>query len=253
MMMFLRRLAFLMCCLLPLGCGSSSGEPVDGRNGTTSSRAVGESAAVAALGQADNDAADAEQGDNITLPEQEAAPEESPATTPRPSLRLASNREERTSDITFEDLDFDIEADAPFDRDLLTEEIEALHGTKVRLRGFMLPAYSEEGIDEFVLVKDNQICCFGPGARICHNAMVAMVPGRFASYTTRVVIVEGEFRIEEWTGPDGVVYSCFRIIATSVETDVADFFFVRRRSQYRAISLSGAAWQTRPAPSVMVE
>lgn len=131
-------------------------------------------------------------------------------TTPK-----APTDEEEVQDISFEDLEFELEPEDPFHRDLLTSEIEALDGKRIRLRGFMLASYKAEGIEEFVLVRDNQICCFGPGAKIYHNSMVAMDMGRTASFTTRVVVVEGIFHIDEYA-LDGVVYSCFRIVATSV-------------------------------------
>ena len=126
-----------------------------------------------------------------------------------------SDEEDDIRNISFVDLEFDIEPDAPFNRDLLTDEIKALDGKRISLRGFMLPSYTADGIEEFVLVRDNQICCFGPGAKIYHNSMIEMVPGRSASYTTRVVIINGVFHIDEFA-LDGVVYSCFRIVATSV-------------------------------------
>lgn len=127
----------------------------------------------------------------------------------------APTEEEEVQHISFEDLEFELEPEDPFQRDLLTSEIEALDGKRIRLRGFMLPSYKADGIEEFVLVRDNQICCFGPGARIYHNSMVAMAPGRSTSFTTRVVVVDGTFHIDEYA-LDGVVYSCFRIVATSV-------------------------------------
>ncbi len=41
----------------------------------------------------------------------------------------------------------------------------------VRVRGFILPSFQQSGITQFVLVRDNQECCFGPGAAL-HDCVV---------------------------------------------------------------------------------
>lgn len=165
-----------------------------------------------------------------------AAAEQSPATRPAnpPQDRVASNGaatqgiarpqtdSDRSStesriakgDITFDDLKFDIEKDEPFLREKLTEQIERLHGKRVKLRGYILPStlYKETDIDQFVLVRDNQECCFGPGAALFDCVIVEMVPGRTTDFVTRPVTVEGVFKIQEYKYPDGSGhFAVFRI------------------------------------------
>lgn len=108
-------------------------------------------------------------------------------------------------EITFDDLKFEIEEDAPFEREMLTERVEKLNGKKVKLRGYILPStlFKETDIKQFVLVRDNQECCFGPGAALYDCVMIEMVPGKTADFVTRPVTVEGKFKIHEYPYPGG--------------------------------------------------
>ncbi|MEM1305400.1 MAG: hypothetical protein AAGG46_10920, partial [Planctomycetota bacterium] len=96
---------------------------------------------------------------------------------------------------TFDDIKFDIEPDAPFDRAMLTEEIERLVGKRIEIRGYILPSFRDK-LRDFVLVRDDQECCFGPGAALYDCILVEMAPGKVAEFSTRPVAVEGVFRIE---------------------------------------------------------
>jgi hypothetical protein len=86
----------------------------------------------------------------------------------------------------------------------------------VRIRGFILPGVLEE-FSNFVLVRDDKECCFGPGAAIYDSIMVAMADGKSTRFTTRPVTVEGTFEIEEVIGPDKRHWSIYRLTATKVE------------------------------------
>jgi hypothetical protein len=130
---------------------------------------------------------------------------------PRLAIRSVGSR-----DITFDDLEFKIEKDAKFDRSMLTDAIDQLDGTQAVIRGFILPSYQEKGIKQFILVRDNQQCCFGPGAYIYHNIQVDMEEGQTASFSIRPVTVEGVFSIKPWIGPDEKCYSVYHILAKSV-------------------------------------
>ena len=83
-----------------------------------------------------------------------------------------------------------------------------LDGVKVKLRGYILPStlFKETNIDQFVLVRDNQECCFGPGAALFDCVIVEMVPGKTTDFVTRPVTVEGKFKIdtEKYKYPNGI-------------------------------------------------
>ena len=136
--------------------------------------------------------------------------EEKTAASPRPKVevRTSSNSSRAKGDINFDDLAFDIEKDAKFKPGLLTDEIKKLDGVKVKLRGYILPStlFKETNIDQFVLVRDNQECCFGPGAALFDCVIVEMVPGKTTDFVTRPVTVEGKFKIdtEKYKYPNGI-------------------------------------------------
>lgn len=134
--------------------------------------------------------------------------------------RAARQLPRRRGDITFDDLKFDIEKDGKFEREMLTEEIEKLHDQTVRLRGFILPASVMQlrNIKKFVLVRDNQECCFGPGAALYDAVIVQMVGDATVEFTTRPVAVKGKFKIKEFKYPgDEGHYAIYELQATEVE------------------------------------
>lgn len=137
---------------------------------------------------------------------------------PPPEARRSPPR--RGSDgvweITFDTLKFPIEKDQPFRRELLTTQIWDLVGKKVRIRGYMLPTFKQSGLTEFVLVRDNMECCFGPGAALYDCTMVYMVPGKTADFSIRPVTVTGTFTVEEFRDFEDVVRAVFRIDAVEV-------------------------------------
>lgn len=121
--------------------------------------------------------------------------------------RSSSDAARAKGEINFDDLKFEIEKDHPFASEMLTSDVRALAGKKVKLRGYILPStlFKERNIDQFVLVRDNQECCFGPGAALFDCVIVEMVPGVTTDFVTRPVTVEGKFNIdtEKYKYPDG--------------------------------------------------
>ena len=103
-----------------------------------------------------------------------------------------------TLDLTFDDIKFEIEEDEPFSRDHLTPEINDLQGKKISLRGFILPnGTSATGNRKFILVRDNQECCFGPGAALYDCVLVKLAKDHTVDFTVRPVMVEGTFKVKE--------------------------------------------------------
>lgn len=71
-----------------------------------------------------------------------------------------------------------------------------LAGKRIRIRGFMYPPFQSTGLPMFVLVRDNQECCFGPGAKIYDHILVNMREGVTTDYIQgRAFDVEGNFEI----------------------------------------------------------
>ncbi len=154
---------------------------------------------------------------NISVTSNSARAETQPQTTaietPRPSAKTKG-------EISFDDLKFDIEKGGDYDPSMLTDEIRGLDGKRISIRGFILPStlFRETNIDEFVLVRDNQECCFGPGAALFDCVVVNLVGGTRTDFTTRAVTVSGTFRLKEYRYPDGVGhFAIFNLEGTSVK------------------------------------
>ncbi len=120
-------------------------------------------------------------------------------------------------DKSFDDLRFDIEVGQPFRPEMLPESIEQMKNQRIRIRGFILPTPQSRGITAFVLVRDNQQCCFGPGAALYDCILVEMNPGKTAEFTIRPVTVEGTFDINEVRGPDGTHLAIYRLAADNIK------------------------------------
>lgn len=118
---------------------------------------------------------------------------------------------ERLRDISFDDLKFDISKGDPFQRSLLTDKIEALNGKPVRIRGYILPSFQQTGLTQFVLVRDNLSCCFGPGAAIYDCVIVEMKPGHSTDYSLYPVAVDGTFTIHEMLDPEGKAVAIYHL------------------------------------------
>ncbi len=127
-------------------------------------------------------------------------------------------RRSGVEDVTFDDLKLELKKDEPFVPQKLTSRVKELHGKVIRIRGWILPSsvFQQRGIKNFVLVRDNMECCFGPGAALHDSILVEMEEGKTADFTTRPVIVEGLFEHREFKYPDGKHFAIYYMRARSV-------------------------------------
>ncbi len=130
------------------------------------------------------------------------------STTPKPQPG-------KTIDMTFDDIKFDIEPDANFERSMLPQPIEDLKNQKIRIGGYILPGYQSRDIKQFVLVRDNMECCFGPGAAL-YDCILVEMSGRGVDFTVRPVTVEGEFTIQEYKDGSGKIRAIYHLQGTHV-------------------------------------
>jgi hypothetical protein len=141
-----------------------------------------------------------------------AAPEKRAA--PRPA---AAARPQAIRDITFDTVKLDMKKGDPFKRSLITTAIEKLDGSRIRIRGYILPPFQQSGLTRFVLVRDNMACCFGPGAAIYDSMFVELKPGLTIDYTIAPIAVEGTFNIREVEGIGGKPISIYHVTAEKVD------------------------------------
>jgi hypothetical protein len=137
------------------------------------------------------------------------------ATTAAPAAKPA--KPSGPIEATFDDLKFEIKPDAPFDKSMLTPKVNTLFDKQVRIRGYIFPTLKKNGIKQFVLVRDNLECCFGPGAALFDCILVHMREGKTAEFSIRPVAVEGKFSLEEFLDYDGTTRAIYRLDGESVE------------------------------------
>ena len=118
---------------------------------------------------------------------------------------------ELPENVTFDDVKFEIEKNDDFSRQILTDKINNFEGKRIKIRGYIRPSFKQTGIEKFILVRDNQECCFGPGAMIYDCMIVGMKKGTATEFTTRPITVEGDFYLKEFEGPDGKLWAIYRL------------------------------------------
>lgn len=127
------------------------------------------------------------------------------SSTPRPIKLLIPNRRFRKEGnalrATFDDIDLlkvlnmePVPVDAA---DHFPDWLKQLNGAHVRLRGYMRPGFEDEDITEFLFVRDNGECCYGPLPKIYDMIAVQLAEGESTDLIDGTPFdVEGTFRIE---------------------------------------------------------
>ncbi len=134
----------------------------------------------------------------------------------KPAAQPAAANQPRV-DITFDTIKLDMQKDDPFRPALITPKIHALEGRRVKIRGYILPSFQQAGLTQFVLVRDNLQCCFGPGAALYDAIVVEMQPGRSTDFTIRPVAVDGVFAVRELLDPDGKTLAIYHLDGEAVQ------------------------------------
>ncbi len=166
---------------------------------------------------ATNDTTSASTASNgVDGPTDNSQPGQRPKLQPGAKTVALATAGDRPYDKTFDDIRFEIKPDEPFRREMLPGAIEALAGQRIRIRGYILPPPQQRGIKTFVLVRDNQECCFGPGAALYDCILVEMQPGKTIEYSIRPVAVEGTFDIQEVRGLDGKHLAIYHLTGETV-------------------------------------
>ncbi len=111
----------------------------------------------------------------------------------------------------------------PDDRELargqaVPDDIRSLDGKAVFLKGYMRPSAQVYGLDEFLLVRDNNECCFGAMDKVKYfdRVQVQLTDGVRADYRRGVVRVAGVLRVTASHAPRGPGYAVFSIEANYV-------------------------------------
>lgn len=84
---------------------------------------------------------------------------------------------------------------------MIPDAVMALNKSRARLQGYMLPLEIDEkqaGVITFLLMADQQGCCYGMMPEVNGWVVVKMKPGNIAPYLADVpLVVEGDLSVEE--------------------------------------------------------
>lgn len=95
--------------------------------------------------------------------------------------------------------------------------LQGLHGQTVRLRGWMFPTPVESGLEQFLFVRDNEICCFGREAKVYDKVGVRLKPGTTTHYIQgRPFDVTGRFTIHPYVDRSGTLQLLYHIVDAEV-------------------------------------
>jgi hypothetical protein len=76
-------------------------------------------------------------------------------------------------------------------------DIVKLNDQKIFLKGYMYPMGKKDGLTDFILVKDNQECCFGGEPKLTDMVLIKMKEGTTAKFYTSLVSVAGTFKARD--------------------------------------------------------
>lgn len=140
-----------------------------------------------------------------------------------PEKRFAKASADGTLRVTFDDLDLlkvlNMEP-VPLDAmDHFPAWLKALEGQRIRIRGFMMPAYQDTGLRGFELARDNEICCFGRDPKVYDLIVVRMQEGLTANYLPQTPFdVEGTLHFMPPEPGDKLLFRLYEIRDAKVIT-----------------------------------
>ncbi len=134
-----------------------------------------------------------------------SAEERTPHSAPKPGEVRETNIKELGN------FDYDADKGSP-----IPDDVKALSGTTVRVKGFMIPMDQASNVTSFALVPDLFACCFGQPPQVQHMIIATCPPGKAVSYYPDELVVEGTFKVDE-KKEDGFIISLFEMEVSSVK------------------------------------
>jgi hypothetical protein len=195
----------LMLAATAAGCDGAASARIAGEQSDAASGAVAGDASAAGVGTSE-----------VSGTSANAAPKTRAIAAKREGNALAPGAD-GFIETSFDDLKFPMEKTEAFLESMFTDRVKTLFDRKIRLRGYMYPTLRKRGLKQFVLVRDNMECCFGPGAALYDCVLVTMAEGATAKYSIYPVAVEGTFRFETLPGPEGRPLAIYQMAGDLVE------------------------------------
>lgn len=102
-------------------------------------------------------------------------------------------------------------------------DIEALDGKKIFLKGYIYQTGRTQDLASFLMVKDNQDCCFGANPALTDRVGVLMQDGKTINYHAGKVAIAGTFRLNPNFNPHGNLDPVYIVEGEIFSTRVSDF------------------------------
>ena len=200
------------------GFGIGDGKPVSSTNGQNSTLPVRDEAAIDDVARKFVESPHSDDQQSVDSNDQvDSGPSQQPAESQRLNLsgqtvddKLSKGADDRF-DITFDTIKFDIPEGEPYSHSMLTDQIRMLDGQEIKIRGYIRPSFKQRDLKNFVFVRDDKECCFGPGAALFDCVIVKLAKGQKTDYTVRPVAVTGKFSLKEFKAPNGDVWAIYRM------------------------------------------
>lgn len=118
-----------------------------------------------------------------------------------PEKTFRQEGRDRSWRVSFDDIDLlkvlNMDPVTPDAVEKMPSWLRSLDGRRVRIRGFMYPPNFEDGIRQFLLARDNQICCFGRNPKLYDIIEVSLKEDSTTRYIeNRPFDVIGTLRIQ---------------------------------------------------------
>jgi hypothetical protein len=157
--------------------------------------------------------------EKIRVCEKNLADPNNAVSTTQPSL--SASRKPHPAPKDAETLDMPIKELGNFDYDAdkggqIPDDVVALSGHKIRLKGYMIPMDQAANITQFALVPDLFACCFGQPPQIQHTIVANCPKGKAVSYYPDEIVVEGTLKVAE-KKDEGFIVSIFEMDVSSVK------------------------------------
>jgi hypothetical protein len=95
-------------------------------------------------------------------------------------------------------------------------DVKALSGSKLKLKGFMVPMDQADSITQFALVPSLFGCCYGQPPQLQHTIIVNCPKGKSVSYFPDEIEVSGTLKVDE-KKDEGFIVSIFEVECSSVK------------------------------------
>lgn len=102
-------------------------------------------------------------------------------------------------------------------------EVASLEGKKVFLKGYIYQTGQLKDIGAFLLVKDNQDCCFGGKPKLWDRLGVVMQDGKTIDYRAGKVAIAGTFRLNPKFAGDNELEPIYIVEGDHFSSRVSDF------------------------------